>query len=430
MLESLFKLREHGTTVRTEIIAGITTFMTMAYILAVNPAVLGTTGMDKHALFTATALSAVIGTLAMALLANLPVVVASGMGLNAFFAFTVVQGLGYKWQFAITAVFIEGLLFLVLTFFNIRELIVNSIPQTLKHAIPVGIGLFITLIGLKHSGLIVGNEATLVTLGNIANPHVWVLFIGLIVTSVLVTLDVKGAILIGIIVAAFAGVPLGVTVLPSGAWISLPPSISPIFMKFEWTQIFTADMAIVVFTFLFVNLFDTVGTLIGVASKAGLILPDGSFPKVKQALFSDAIGTTIGAVLGTSTVTAYVESVSGVAAGGRTGLTAMATAGMFLLALFFAPIFLLVPDAATAPALIIVGLFMISSVVNIDFNDFGESIPAFITIVMMPFTYSIAQGIVFGMLSFVFIKVFTGKASQVNIAVYIIAVLFILKFFF
>lgn len=427
MFEKLFQLSSHKTTVKTEVLAGITTFMTMAYILAVNPAILGSTGMDKQALFTATVLSTVIATMVMAFMANLPIAAAPGMGLNAFFAFTVVQVMGYSWQMAITAVFIEGLIFLVLTFFNVRELIVNSIPKTLKDAIPVGIGLFITFIGLQHSGLVVGNSATLVTLGNMADRHVWVVLTGLLVTAVLVALDVKAAILIGILVGTLLGIPLGVTELPKGNLVSLPPSLTPIFAQFDWKNIFSADMLVVILTFLFVNLFDTVGTLLGVAAKAGLIDEDGNFPKVKQALFADAVGTTLGAVLGTSTITAYVESASGVAAGGRTGLTALSTAGMFLIALFFAPLFLLVPSAATAPALIIVGLFMVSSIVSINFNDFTEAIPAFMTMVMMPFTYSIAQGIVFGMLAFVFIKLFTGKASQISITVYIIALLFLIK---
>ncbi|MNS66512.1 putative adenine permease PurP [compost metagenome] len=271
------------------------------------------------------------------------------------------------------------------------------------------------------------NSATLVTLGNMADRHVWVVLIGLLVTAVLVALDVKAAILIGILAGTLLGIPLGVTELPKGNLVSMPPSLSPIFAQFDWKDIFSADMLVVILTFLFVNLFDTVGTLLGVAAKAGLIDADGNFPKVKQALFADAIGTTFGAILGTSTITAYVESASGVAAGGRTGLTALSTAGMFLIALFFAPLFLLVPSAATAPALIIVGLFMVSSIASINFNDFTEAIPAFMTMVMMPFTYSIAQGIVFGMLAFVFIKLFTRKANQISITVYIIALLFLLK---
>ncbi|MCO4291806.1 NCS2 family permease [Solitalea sp. MAHUQ-68] len=429
MFEKLFDLSAHQTTVKTEIIAGITTFMTMAYILAVNPSILSSTGMDKHALFTATALSTIVATVTMAFLANLPIAAAPGMGLNAFFAFTVVQIMGYHWQMAITAVFIEGLIFLVLTFFNVRELIINSIPKTLKDAIPVGIGLFITFIGLHNMGLVKGNTETLVALGDMHNRNVWVGLIGLLLTGVLVALNIKSAILIGIVTAAIIGIPLGITNLPHGNWVSLPPSLSPIFAKFVWKDLFTTDMLVVVLTFLFVNLFDTVGTLLGVAAKAGLIDANGNFPKVKQALFADAFGTTVGAVLGTSTVTAYVESASGVAAGGRTGLTALSTSGMFVIALFFAPVFLMVPSSATAPALIIVGLFMVSSITSISFSDFTEAIPAFMTMVMMPFTYSIAEGIVFGMLSFVFIKLFTGKASQISITVCIIAILFLLKLF-
>ncbi|UKJ08640.1 NCS2 family permease [Solitalea lacus] len=429
MFEKLFQLSAHNTTVKTEVLAGITTFMTMAYILAVNPSILGTTGMDKAALFTTTALSTIIATLTMAFLANLPIAAAPGMGLNAFFAFTVVQIMGYSWQMAITAVFIEGLIFLVLTFFNVRELIINSIPQTLKDAIPVGIGLFITFIGLQHTGMVTGNTETLVTLGKMTDSKVWIGLVGLLITGVLVSLNIKSAILIGIIAGTIIGIPLGITIIPKEHLISIPPSISPIFAKFVWNDLFSTDMLMVVLTFLFVNLFDTVGTLLGLAAKAGLIDKNGSFPKVKQALFADAFGTTIGAILGTSTITAYVESASGVAAGGRTGLTALSTACMFFIAMFFAPLFLMIPSAATAPALIIVGLFMVSSILTINFDDLTEAIPAFMTMVMMPFTYSIAQGIVFGMLSFVFIKLFTGRASQISITVYVTAILFILKLF-
>lgn len=427
MIEKLFKLTENKTTVRTELMAGIITFLTMSYILIVNPNVLGATGMDKAALFTTTALATIVGTLLMALLANLPIAQGPGMGLNNFFAFTVVLTMGYTWQFALTAVFIEGLIFVLLTFFNVRELIVNSIPQSLKDAIPVGIGLFITLIGMQNAGIIVGNPNTLVGLGDLSNHSVWIAVIGLIVTGILFARNVHGAILIGIVIATIAGVIFGDVHVPTGSIISLPPSISPIFCQFEWNHIFSFDMMIVVFTFLFVNLFDTVGTLIGVASKAGLIDDKGNFPQVKKALFADALGTTCGAVLGTSTVTSYIESASGVASGGRTGLTAVSTAFMFFIALFLAPIFLMVPAAATAPALIIVGLFMISAVVKIDFSDMTESLPAFLTIVMMPFAYSIAQGIVFGFLSYVFLKVFTGQAKKVSTTVFVITFLFLLK---
>ena len=427
MLEKLFKLAENKTTVRKELIAGLITFLTMSYILVVNPNIMSQTGMDKSALFTATALVAIAGTLFMAFFANLPVAQAPGMGLNSFFTFTVVIGMGYTWQFALTAVFIQGIVFLILTFFNVRELIVNKIPQTLKDAIPVGIGLFITFIGLQNAGIVVNNDNTLVGLGDLANRHVWVAMLGLVVISVLHVRNIPGAILIGIIVSTVFALILGVTTLPEGNLLSLPPDISPVFLKFEWSYIFTFDMLIVVFTFLMVNLFDTIGTLLAVASKAGLIDKDGNFPKVKNALFADAMGTTVGAVIGTSTVTSFVESVSGVASGGRTGLTSVSTAGLFALALFLSPIFLIVPASATAPALIIVGLFMVNSVLKINFNDFTESIPAFLTMIMMPFTYSIAQGIVYGMLGYIFIKLFSGKAKDISLTVYIIGLFFLIK---
>ena len=427
MLEKLFKLKENKTTVRKELIAGLITFLTMSYILIVNPDIMGQTGMNKEALFTATAVVAIIGTLFMAFFANFPVAQAPGMGLNAFFTFTVVLGMGCTWQFALTAVFIEGIAFLLLTLTNVRELIVNKIPQSLKDAIPVGIGLFITLIGLKSAGIVVSNGDTLVALGNMGDKNVWVAFLGIVVIGVLLARNVPGAILIGIIVSTVFALILGVTKVPEGSLISLPPDISPVFFKFEWSQVFTTKMAIVVFTFLMVNLFDTVGTLLAVASKAGLIDKDGNFPKVKNALFADAMGTTIGAICGTSTTTSYVESVSGVAAGGRTGLTSVSTAALFALALFLSPLFLIVPTAATAPALIIVGLFMVNSVLKINFDDFTEALPAYLTMIMMPFTYSIAQGIVYGMLGFVFIKVLAGKAKEVSITVYVIGAIFLIK---
>lgn len=427
MLEKIFKLKAHKTTVRTELVAGVITFLTMSYILVVNPNILSAAGMDREALFTATALSAMLGTLFMAFIPNLPIAQAPGMGLNSFFAFSVVIGLGYSWQMALTAVFIQGIIFVLLTLFNIREMIVKSIPPTIKHAIPVGIGLFITLLGLQNAGLIVKNENTMVALGAMSNPHVWVALLGLILTAVLYYKKVHGAFLIGIAVATIFAMILGLVHLPEGSLVSLPPDVSPIFLQFEWTNIFTFDMLIVVFTFLFVNLFDTIGTLLGVTSKIGITDENGDFPQLKRALFADALGTTFGAVLGTSTVTSYVESASGVAVGGRTGLTALSTAGMFVLALFLAPLFLMVPAAATAPALIIVGLFMITSVVKINFDDMTEALPAFLTIVMMPFAFSIAQGIVFGMLSFVFLKVLSGKFKHVSVTMWVIFVLFIAK---
>lgn len=429
MLDKYFKITEQKSTLRTEIIAGITTFMTMVYILAVNPSILSAAGMDKDAVFTATALSAVIATLVMALVAKLPFALAPGMGLNAFFAFTVVLGMGYSWEFALTAVFLEGIVFLLLTAFNIRELIVNSIPLNLKHAVSVGIGLFIAFIGLKGTGLIVDNPATLVGLGDMKNPAVWVGLAGVIIIGVLLVKKVKGAILIGILSSTLLGVIVGVTVIPEGfTFVSLPPSIEPIFFKFDFSQVFTIDMLIVLFTFLFVDMFDTVGTLVGVSSKSGMLDKDGRVPRVKQALFADSIGTFIGAILGTSTVTTYVESAAGVAEGGKTGMTALTVAIMFALSLFFAPLFMIIPAAATAPALIIVGLMMITPITKVDLNDFTESIPAFFTIIMMPLTYSIAEGIVFGMLSYVILKLLTGKFKEIKPIMYVIAVLFIIKF--
>lgn len=426
--EKYFDLSGNRTTVRREFLAGLITFLTMSYILIVNPSILATTGMNQEALFTATALATIVATLLMAFLAKLPIAQAPGMGLNAFFAFTICGAMGYSWQFALTAVFIEGIIFILLTFFNVRELIVKSIPLVLKNAIPVGIGLFITLIGLKNAGIVVGSEATLLQIGDLSQHSVWIAIFGLLVTAVLYIRNVNGAILIGIILSTVFGFILDwdTVVLPESV-VSLPPSIAPIFAKFEWDQVLSFDMLIAVFTLLFVNLFDTVGTLIGVVSKAGLADENGNFPQMKKALFADAVGTTVGAVLGTSTITSYVESASGVASGGRTGLTSVSTALLFILALFFAPLFLMVPMAATSPALIIVGLFMISAVAKIDFNNMTDGLPAFLTVVFMPFTYSIAEGIVFGMLSYMLIKLCSGKHKEVSVTVYVISGLFLLK---
>ncbi|HEX5743571.1 MAG TPA: NCS2 family permease [Flavobacteriaceae bacterium] len=429
MLDKFFKIKENKSTLKVEIIAGITTFMTMVYILAVNPSILSAAGMDKDAVFTATALSAIIATLIMALYAKLPFALAPGMGLNAFFAFTVVLGMGYSWEFALTAVFLEGLIFILLTVFNIRELIVNSIPLNLKHAVSVGIGLFIAFIGLKGAGLIIDNPATLVSLGDMKNPNVIVGMSGVLIIGILLTKNIKGAILIGILVSTLIGLLLGVTVLPDQfSLMSLPPSLEPIFFKFDFSQVFSLDMLIVLFTFLFVDMFDTVGTLVGVSSKADMLDKDGNVPRVNQALFADAVGTTVGAILGTSTVTTYVESAAGVAEGGKTGMTSLTVAFMFALALFFAPVFMIIPAAATAPALIIVGLFMISPILKINFDDYTESIPAFFTIIMMPLTFSIAEGIVFGMLSFVFLKLLSGRYKEIKPIMYVISLLFIIKF--
>jgi len=430
MLDKYFKISENKSTLKTEVIAGITTFMTMVYILAVNPSILSAAGMDKDAVFTATALSAVIATLVMALVARLPFALAPGMGLNAFFAFTVVLGMGYSWQFALTAVFLEGIIFIILTAFNVRELIVNSIPLNLKHAVSVGIGLFIAFIGLKNTGLIIDNPATLVSLGNMKDANVIVGLLGVLIIGILLVKKVKGAILIGILASTIIGIFVGVTNIPDGfSVVSLPPSIEPIFFQFDFSQVFTIDMLIVLFTFLFVDMFDTVGTLVGVSSKSGMLDKNGKVPRVKQALFADSIGTFVGAILGTSTVTTYVESAAGVAEGGKTGMTALTVASMFILALFFAPLFMIIPAAATAPALIIVGLFMITPILKIDLNDYTEAIPAFFTIIMMPLTYSIAEGIVFGMLSYVLLKLLTGKFKDLTIIMYIIALLFIIIFF-
>lgn len=428
MLENFFKLKEHNTTVRGEIIAGLTTFMTMAYILAVNPDIMSTTGMDKSALFTATALSAFVATMVMALVARLPFALAPGMGLNAFFAFSVVLGMGYPWEMALTAVFIEGLIFILLTFFNVREAIINAIPLPIKNAVSVGIGLFIAFIGLKGAGVIVNNDATLVSLGTMGNPTVWVAFIGIIVSAVLLALNKKGALLAGIFVSTLVGIPLGVTHVENLNIFSAPPSLEPLMFKFDFSKIFTTDMAVVLFTFLFIDMFDTVGTLVGVGAKANLLDERGRLPRAKQALLADAVGTTFGACIGTSTVTTFVESAAGVAEGGRTGLTSLTVAILFFLSLFLSPLFLMIPTAATAPALVMVGFFMLSPITNIDLEDATEALPAFVTFLMMPLTYSISEGIVFGMLTYVVVKTFSGKAKEVSPAMYLIAAIFILKF--
>lgn len=442
-LEKQFKLKEHNTDVKTEVLAGITTFMTMAYILAVNPSILSESGMDWGGVFTATALSAVIACVMMAFMANYPFALAPGMGLNAYFTYTVVFGMGKSWQFALTAVLLEGIIFILLSFFNVREAIFNSIPFNLKKAVSVGIGLFIALIGLINAeivstgkimvvdGVNVLNEGGLIiTLGNLKSATPILAIIGIIITGFLLAKKVKGALFFGILITTVVGIPMGVTQLPQGALFSLPPSLKEVAFKLEWTNIFSWEMLIVVFSFLFVDIFDTIGTLIGVSSKADMLDENGQLPKVKEALLADAIGTTAGALLGTSTVTTFVESSAGVAEGGRTGLTTLTTAGMFALALVFAPIFGMVPGAATAPALILVGLFMMSPIKEIDLDDFTEAIPAFLTIVMMPFAYSIAEGIVFGMVSYVVLKVITGKHKDVSPVMYVLALLFIGKIIF
>lgn len=425
-LERRFKLKENNTDVKTEILAGLTTFMTMAYILIVNPSMLSETGMDWGGVFTATALSSAIAILMMAFLANYPFALAPGMGLNAFFTYSVVLGMGKSWQFALTAVFIEGIIFMVLSLFKVREAIFNAIPMNLKKAVSVGIGLFIALIGLSNAGIVQTGDGTILGLGDITSKGPLLSLIGLVIMGFLLAKKVKGALFFGIILTTLIGIPFGVTSLPDG-FVQLPPSLKDVAFKFEWDHIFTFDMFIVMFTFLFVDIFDTVGTLVGVASKANMLDEKGRLPRVSQALFSDAVGTTVGACLGTSTVTTYVESAAGVAEGGRTGLTSLTTAIMFLLALFFSPIFSIIPGEATAPALVLVGLFMMSPIKEIDLNDYTEAIPAFLTIVMMPFAYSIAEGIVFGMVSYVVLKLITGRHKEISVVMYILALLFVLK---
>ena len=426
MLEKLFAFNPKETTVRTEITAGITTFLTMAYILAVNPNILGETGMDKGALFTTTVLMSALPTIFMALYAKLPLALAPGMGLNAFFAYTVCLVMGYSWQFALTAVFLEGLVFLLLTVTNLREKIVDVIPNALKNAISAGIGLYIAFIGLQGAGIIVNNDATLVSLGNLTTGSALLGAIGIIVTSVLLVKNVKGALLWGILATTLIGIPLGVTQI-NGVF-STPPSIEPIFMQFEWSQIFTKEMVIIVFTFLFVDLFDCIGTVIGVANRAGLIKEDGKIPHLKEVFMVDSVSTAAGAVMGTSTVAVYVESAAGVNEGGRSGLTAFVTGICFLLALFFAPLFLAIPAAATTPVLVLVGLMMMSSVLKINFNDYAEAIPAFICVLLMPLTYSISEGIVLGHLSYIFINLLSGNYKKMTVCMYILAAFFLIKF--
>ena len=432
LLDRVFKLSEHNTDVKTEIIAGITTFMTMAYILVVNVNILGEAGMDRNAVFAATAIAAFIGCAAMALLANYPIALAPGMGLNAFFAYTVVLGMGHTWQFALCAVLIEGIIFIILTATNVREKIIDCIPPVLKHAVTAGIGLFIAFIGLANAGLVV-NGATILALGNMKDPLVLLTIVGIVIASILIAKNVKGAFLIAMLAISAIGMTLGLVDLPKGIISTDIPSVKPLFLQafsVPTNEIFSLKMLVIVITFLFVDLFDTVGCLVGVASKGDLLDENGKLPKAKQALFADAIATTTGALLGTSTVTSYVESASGIGEGGRTGLTAMTTGILFLLSLFLSPLFIAVPTQATSPVLIIVGVMMASSLKNIDFNDFTNAIPAFLTLAMMPFAYSIADGIIFGIISFTILKLATGKKKEVNIYLVVLSILFALKFIF
>lgn len=429
MLKKLFGFDPAKTTIRTEILAGVTTFLTMSYILAVNPGMFSQLdGMSAGAVFTSTALAAIVGCLVMAVWAKLPFGLAPGMGLNAFFVYTVCMGMGYSWQFALTAVLIEGLIFIVLTLTNLREAIVNAIPTSLKNAIGAGIGLFIAFIGLQNAGVIANNDATLVSLGDITSGSALLALIGLVITGVMVVKNVRGALLIGILLTTLIGIPMGITNF--GGVVSAPHSISDIFCKFEWENVWSLDMLVVVFTFLFIDMFDTIGTLVGVCTKANMITPDGKIPRVKEAFMADAVATTVGACLGTSTTTTYVESASGVAQGGRTGLTAFVVACCFAVALFFSPLFLSIPSAATAAVLIIVGLFMLEPVKNIPLTDYAEAIPAFICIVMMPLAYSISDGILLGMISYVVLNVLCGNFKRITPTMYVLAILFVLKYIF
>src|SRR5574344_186777 len=440
-MASMFKLQERGTSVQKEIVAGITTFLAMSYILAVNPGMLSQTGMSAGGVFTATALASGITTIIMAFLANLPVALAPGMGLNAFFTYTVCLGMGYSWKIALTAVFLEGILFIVLSLFNVREAIIKAIPANMKKAVAVGIGLFITIIGLADGGIVSSATGTIIGFGDLHQGAALVAVIGLVITTILFVLNVPGSIRIGIIVTTIIGafVPATrdpvtntitsyVTNHPAAGWKPFSLPAAPIFCKFDFAKVISLEFFTVFFTFLFVDIFDTVGTLMGIAEQSNLMDEKGNIVKVKQALLTDAIGTVIGACLGTSTVTSYVESSAGVAAGGRTGLTSLTTGILFLLALFLSPLFLLVPSAATAPALIIVGFLMMKSVSGIDFKDPTEGIPAFITIIVMPFAYSIAEGISWGIIAYVICKAITGKFKDITVVTWVLFAVFILRY--
>ncbi len=425
----LFGFDPKTNSVRTEIVAGITTFLTMAYILAVNPGIFSNIqGMPNGSVFTATALAAIVGTLVMSLYAKKPFGLAPGMGLNAFFVFTVCLGMGYSWQFALTAILIEGIIFIILSATKVREMIVNAIPASLKNAIGAGIGLYIAFIGLQNAGIIVNNDSTLVGLGALGSKTSILFIIGLFLTAILVVLKVKGGILIGMLVTTIVGIPMGVTKF--AGVVSLPESISPIFCQFEWGQILSWDMLVVVFTFLFIDMFDTIGTVVGVSVKSGMVDKDGHVDGISKILMADAVATTAGACFGTSTTTTYIESASGVAEGGRTGLTSFVIALCFAIALLFSPVFLAIPSAATGAVLVIVGVMMMSPIRNIDWNDYSEAIPAFVTAVMMPLSYSIAHGIMLGMITYVVIKALTGKIKNISVMMWILAVLFILRYIF
>ncbi|MBO5732914.1 MAG: NCS2 family permease [Alistipes sp.] len=429
MLKKLFGFDAAKHNIRTEVLAGITTFLTMSYILAVNPTIFSALdGMPGGAVFTSTALAGIIGCLMMALWGKLPFGLAPGMGLNAFFVYTVCLGMGYSWQFALTAVFLEGLIFILLTVTNVREAIVNAIPVNLRYAIGGGIGLFIAFIGLQNAQIVVNNDATLVSLGDLSSNTALLGIIGLVITSILYVKNVRGAMLIGILATAAIGIPMGVT--EYRGIMSMPESIAPIFWQFQWDQILSLDMLTVVFTFLFIDMFDTIGTLVGVCTRANMVGKDGRVERLNQAFMADAIATTAGAMLGTSTTTTYVESAAGVAQGGRTGLTAFTIAICFAIALFFSPLFLSIPSAATAPVLIIVGLLMLEPVRNIAWSDYSESIPAFVCLSLMPLTYSISDGILTSVIFYVVLNFLCGKHKKLTPTMYILAVMFVLKYIF
>lgn len=428
-LQKTFGLNPAKHSVRTEIIAGITTFLTMAYILAVNPSIfsaLESQGMPTNAVFTATALAAIVGCLVMSIYAKKPFGLAPGMGLNAFFVYTVCLAMGHPWQMALTAIFLEGILFILLTVTNVRKLIVDAIPVTMKRAIGAGIGLYIAFIGLKSAGIIVNSEATSVALGSFSEPAVILSIIGFLITSVLVILNVKGGMLLGIIATTLIGIPMGVTNF--NGVMSTPPSIEPIFCKFEWSQILSWDMVAIVFTFLFIDMFDTIGTVVGVSVKSGMVDKDGNVDGINKVLMADAVATVAGAVFGTSTTTTYIESASGVSEGGRTGLTSFTIAVCFAIALMFSPLFLAIPGAATGPVLFIVGVMMASPVRDIDWSDYSEAIPAFVTMLLMPLAYSISDGIMLGMITYTVLNALAGKLKKVSVMMWILAALFILRY--
>lgn len=429
LVQKTFGLNPAKHSVRTEIIAGITTFLTMAYILAVNPSIfsaLESQGMPTNAVFTATALAAIVGCLVMSIYAKKPFGLAPGMGLNAFFVYTVCLAMGHPWQMALTAIFLEGILFILLTVTNVRKLIVDAIPVTMKRAIGAGIGLYIAFIGLKSAGIIVNSEATSVALGSFSEPAVILSIIGFLLTSVLVILNVKGGMLLGIIATTLIGIPMGVTNF--NGVMSTPPSIAPIFCQFKWSQILSWDMVAIVFTFLFIDMFDTIGTVVGVSVKSGMVDKDGNVDGINKVLMADAVATVAGAVFGTSTTTTYIESASGVSEGGRTGLTSFTIAVCFAIALMFSPLFLAIPGAATGPVLFIVGVMMASPVRDIDWSDYSEAIPAFVTMLLMPLAYSISDGIMLGMITYTLLNALAGKLKKVSVMMWILAVLFILRY--